>query len=60
MFGVKANVKDGLHYLDDFVVAYSAGHHVVKYNIESKVQEFINGSEGSRGITALAVSPSKT
>lgn len=60
IFGVKANVKDGLHYLDDTVVVYAAGHHVVKYNVETSVQEFVNGSEMSKGITALTISPSKT
>ena len=60
IFGVKGNVKDGLHFLDDNVLVYVAGHQVIKLNRETHVQEFIAGSSGSRGITALAVSPSKT
>jgi cilia- and flagella-associated protein 57 len=59
VFGVKANVKDGLHFVDDSILLYPAGHHVVKYAVDTRLQEFINGSETSRGITAVALSPTK-
>lgn len=59
MFGLKANVKDNVHYADENVVMYPAGHNVVKYYSENKLQEFINGTDLSRGVTALAVSSDK-
>jgi len=59
VFGLKANVKDNVHYADENVVMYPAGHNVVKYYAENKLQEFINGTDLSRGVTALAVSSDK-
>ena len=47
-----------LHLVDDNVILYPAGHLVVLYNVETRQQRFIFGSEGSE-ITALAVSPNK-
>ena len=38
---------------------YVAGHNVVIYNVDEKTQQYIPGIDGSEGITALAVSPSR-
>ena len=58
-FGLKADVKDNVHYLDEQTVLYPAGHNVVIFNIEQKTQRFISGTEKTEGITAIAVSPNK-
>lgn len=59
MFGLNANVRDNLHYLDDALVMYPAGRTLVFYSTDNKTQRFIQGTEGTEGITALAVSPSR-
>lgn len=58
-FGLKGDVKNNVIYLDDNIVCYPCGHNVVIYYMTEKMQRFIPGIEGSQGITALAVSPSK-
>jgi hypothetical protein len=45
--------------LDDQTVLYPCGHNVIIHNIDDKSQRYIPGIEGSEGISALAVSPSK-
>ncbi len=56
---MRNNVHANLHYVDENVLVYPAGHNVVKYSIDSKLQEFINGSDGTLAITTVAVSASK-
>lgn len=46
-------------YVDDQTVAYPAGHTVVVYNVDEKRQKFVTGTEGTAGITALALAPSR-
>lgn len=52
-------MKDNIHFLNDNEVIYVAGHNVVFYNIEDKTQRYIQGIEGTEGITALALTKSK-
>jgi len=64
IFGLKADVKNNVHYLEENIVLYPAGHNVVIYNTDTKIQRFIHGSDvnlpsGRTEITALAVSPNK-
>jgi cilia- and flagella-associated protein 57 len=59
MFGLKSDVKNGIHYLDDQRILYVCGHNVVIYSFEDKSQIFIPGTEGSEGISALSLSKSK-
>eukprot|EP00668_Euglena_longa_P029544 GGOE01036896.1.p1 GENE.GGOE01036896.1~~GGOE01036896.1.p1 ORF type:complete len:1223 (+),score=435.55 GGOE01036896.1:45-3713(+) len=58
-FGIKADVQDNIHYIDDATVVYPVGRSVVIYNTQSNSQKFINASEKTDAITALAVSPNK-
>ena len=58
-FGIKADVKDNLCYLDEQTVLYPSGHNIVVFNTEQKTQKFIPGTEGTEGITAMAVSPNR-
>ena len=57
--GLKGDVSDNVFFLNDNEVIYPAGHNVVIYNIEDKTQRYIQGIEGTEGITALALSKSK-
>jgi hypothetical protein len=45
--------------LEDHRIVYTAGHNVVVYNTEDKSQYFYSGSEGTKGITAISLSPLK-
>ena len=57
--GLKGDVKMNIFHKDDQTVIYPCGHNIVIYNTEDKSQKYIPGIEGSEGITALAVSPTK-
>ena len=59
MAGVKSEVANNLHYIDDNTVCYPVGHNIALYNCEDKTQRYISGIEGSEAITALAVTKSK-
>lgn len=56
---MKASLGSGLHYAEDTTFIYAAGHNVVKFSVESKLQEFLNGSEASVAISCIAVAPSR-
>ena len=58
-FGIKADVKDNICYIDETTVIYPSGHNVVIFSTEQKTQKFIPGTENTEGITAMAVSPNK-
>ena len=59
VFGIKADVKDTICYLDEQTVIYPSGHNVVIFNTDQKTQKFIPGTENTDGITAMAVSPNR-
>ena len=57
--GLKGDVKDNIFFLNENEAIYPCGHNVVFYNIEDGTQRYIQGIEGTEGITALALSKSK-
>jgi hypothetical protein len=59
VFGLKGDVNANIHYVDETNVLYPAGSNAVIFNIETKLQKFIPGSEKSEGMTAIAVSGNK-
>ena len=66
IFGLKADVKNNIHFLEEGVILYPVGHTVVIHNLDTKQQRFISGSHGGTTaggkppeITAIAVSPNK-
>jgi len=59
VFGLKADVKNNVHYAEENQVIYPAGHNTILYYTDHKTQRFFPGVEGTDGITCLAVSPSK-
>jgi hypothetical protein len=58
-FGFSPEVYSNVHWVEDNLVVYPAGHNVVVMNVETKQQRFISGSSDSECITALAVSPNR-
>ena len=58
-FGIKAEVKDTICYLDEQTVIYPSGNNIVIFNADQKAQKFIQGTENTDGITAMAVSPNR-
>jgi hypothetical protein len=58
IFGVKANVKNCVHYLNDQKILYAAGSVLVFYHVENHTQKYIPIHEGE--ITCLAVAPGET
>lgn len=58
-FGLANDVCDNVCYLDEQHVVYPAGATLVIYNTSQHTQRFIPPSEGSTGMTAMAVSPNR-
>ncbi len=65
IFGLKADVKNPIHYGEDDLVIYPAGHCVIVYDPSTKQQRFLFGSDvndpkhENAEIGALCVSPNK-
>lgn len=59
VFGLSADVRDGVAYLDEQTVLFSAGHNLVIHAAEGRAQRFVPCSEGSLGVVALAVAPNR-
>lgn len=58
-FGIKADIRDNICYLDEQTVIYPVGSNLVIHMIETKTQRFLQGTEKSEGITSVAVSPNR-
>ena len=58
VFGLRASLRTVAHRDDDSIV-YPAGHCTVVYNAKDKRQKFIQGNEGTDGITAVCVCSNK-
>ncbi len=41
VFGLKSDVNDNVHYVDETTVVYPAGSTLVVYNVDTKTQRFI-------------------
>ncbi|KAJ9467512.1 77 kDa echinoderm microtubule-associated protein [Diplonema papillatum] len=59
VFGMKADVRDNVHFIDDQTIAYPVGRTFVLYNQVTNTQKFIMGQERAQGITAMAITPNK-
>jgi hypothetical protein len=55
MLGVKTDVENGLHFIEDNIVMYTCGHNIIFYDSNSKSQRFIPGIEGTESITSINV-----
>lgn len=59
LFGVNTNVVDNISFTDDENVVYFAGHTLVIYNITEQRQRFLQSSEITESVTALASGPGR-
>lgn len=58
-YGVKGNLKDGVHFVDATNIVYVAGHCLILKDPSKKKHRLIPGSPNMEGISALAVSNNK-
>lgn len=56
VFGIQSVLRDGLHFVDDTTVVYTAGHTVVWWTMDQKNQKVGVGSMDTEAITAITVS----
>ncbi|NWW51325.1 CFA57 protein, partial [Pedionomus torquatus] len=59
VFGCRPRVAGGVCFLEDQVVLHAAGTGCLQIHLEQKWQKFIPGTEKSRGVQALALSPNR-
>ncbi|NXL26795.1 CFA57 protein, partial [Glaucidium brasilianum] len=59
VFGCQPRVAGGLCFLEEQVVLHAAGAGCLRLHLEQKWHKFIAGTEKSRGVQALAVSPNR-
>ncbi|XP_074762504.1 cilia- and flagella-associated protein 57 isoform X2 [Athene noctua] len=59
VFGCRPRVAGGLCFLEERVVLHAAGAGCLRLHLEQKRHRFIPGTEKSRGVQALAVSPNR-
>ncbi len=46
-FGIKADVKDNIWYIDEMQVVFPVGNNIVLHNVEQKIQRFIAGRKAT-------------
>ncbi|TPP41044.1 WD domain, G-beta repeat family protein [Leishmania donovani] len=59
VFGVREDVKDGVHYLGEDYVVWVAGESLVLLDTQQGTQELVQCTPGCEGVTAMAVAPSR-
>uniref|UniRef100_A0A8C5TMF2 Cilia and flagella associated protein 57 n=1 Tax=Malurus cyaneus samueli TaxID=2593467 RepID=A0A8C5TMF2_9PASS len=59
VFGCRPRVAGGVCFLEERVVVHAAGAGCLRLHFEQKWHSFIPGTEKSRGVQALAVSPDR-
>ncbi|NXK61399.1 CFA57 protein, partial [Sylvietta virens] len=59
VFGCRPRVAGGVCFLEEQVVLHAAGAGCLRLHLEHKWHNFIPGTEKSRGVQALAVSPDR-
>ncbi|XP_042660049.1 cilia- and flagella-associated protein 57 isoform X2 [Tyto alba] len=59
VFGCRPRVAGGVCFVEDQVVLHAAGAGCLRLHLEQKWHKFIPGTEKSRGVQALAVSPDR-
>ena len=59
IFGCKADITNAIFQIDEHRIIYPAGHNVVVYHNDDQPMEFYQAHEGSFGITAMTVCPTR-
>ena len=55
LFGLNGDTRNNVHYVNETEVVYPVGHNVVLYDTEKREQRFIQGSDTSLAIDAIAI-----
>lgn len=55
-FGVKGELRNSLHIVDDKKLLYVSGHNVIMYNIDEQSQYFIPGCDNTERINKISLS----
>ncbi|MBN3282186.1 CFA57 protein, partial [Polyodon spathula] len=59
IFGIRAGVTNNVFYFDEQTIIFPCGNNCLRYNIDQNWQKFIQGSEKSHWMQALAISPNR-
>ncbi|XP_036955577.1 cilia- and flagella-associated protein 57 isoform X2 [Acanthopagrus latus] len=59
IFGLRTGVSNNLCFFDEQTVVFPCGNNCVCYNTVQRTQRFIQGSEKSKGMRALAISANR-
>ncbi|XP_056292786.1 cilia- and flagella-associated protein 57 [Pseudoliparis swirei] len=59
IFGLRTGVSNNLCFFDEHTVVFPSGNSCVCFNVAQRCQRIIPGSEKSRGMRALAISPNR-
>ncbi|KAI5103733.1 cilia- and flagella-associated protein 57, partial [Silurus meridionalis] len=57
VFGLRTAVRNNLHFLDEQTIVFPCGNNCARYHIHLRGCKFVTGTEKSRGMQALALSP---
>lgn len=59
LFGVKADVSQNIHFQDERTLVYPCGHNIVLLNMDDRTQQIIPCIDGTKEITAMALSSTR-
>ncbi|KAI9141043.1 WD repeat domain 65-like protein [Paraphysoderma sedebokerense] len=59
VFGIKSDVRNNIHFIDDTTIVYPCGSNAIIYNLESKTQKFIPTQENNEGMTCFSLASNK-
>lgn len=59
VFGFRGVTSGAAFFSDNTHIVYAAGNFIIKHNLETRLQEFVGGSDDTGGVSALATSPGK-
>ncbi|EGR29835.1 WD repeat protein [Ichthyophthirius multifiliis] len=57
VFGMNSQIRTNIYFLDEEKIIYPAGHNIVQYHIQDKIQVYYYGSTDYRGISCIELSP---
>jgi hypothetical protein len=59
IFGLRGDVTDNVHFIDEANIVYPAGHNIVIHNLEAEQQTFMPIPSDSEGVTGLSITPNR-
>ncbi|KAF4698237.1 WD repeat domain 65 [Perkinsus olseni] len=55
-FGIRTDVNNGVHFVDDQHVAYAAGNNITQLHVDQRTQTFMPATKGALGICCTGIS----